>query len=387
MEEMVSERDEKKAKINILFIITKLQLGGAQLQLLEVLKRIDKRKFNIFLFSSSKGMLVRDSMNIKHLHFKKSRYLDRPINLFKDICAFIELAIFIRDKNIDIVHTHSSKAGILGRLAAKLMGVKVILHTVHGWSFNQYQPFLIRKFFILLERICAHFSDKIVVVSEWDREVGLNNKIGSKEKYTLIRYGLDFKYWLKDTLSSKDECRNIRIVNISCFKPQKNLKDYIKVCFIISKVLSCVEFLLVGDGILRPQIEKWIKRYSLHGRLLLWGWRRDIKDILSKSDIFVLTSLWEGLPVSMLEAMSLGLGVVVSDTGGVREIVREGINGFIVSKKDFKTMAKRILEIIKNEELKKFISKNARSTIKKMKLDINLRVRRLEELYTQLYDN
>src|SRR3989338_6365898 len=179
-------------KINLLFILTKLELGGAQKQLLSLIKHLDKDKFNLFLFTSSQGLLDRQAQEISGLTLYKSKYLERAINPLKDLLAILEILSFIKNNDIQILHTHSSKAGILGRLAGRLAGVGIILHTVHGWSFNDYQPFLIRKLFNSLERFTACFTHKIIVVSNYDLEKGLRSRIAGAGKYILIRYGIDY---------------------------------------------------------------------------------------------------------------------------------------------------------------------------------------------------
>ncbi|TAN59363.1 glycosyltransferase family 1 protein, partial [bacterium] len=163
-------------KINILYVITKLELGGAQKHLLSLIANLDKSKFNIFLFTSKEGLLLNDVLAISGLYIKTSPNLTRPINFFKDLPALFEIYSFIRKHNIDIVHTHSSKAGIVGRLAARLAKVKIIIHTVHGWPFNDYQRFIVRYIYIWLERLAARLSDKLIIVSCFDKKKGLINR-------------------------------------------------------------------------------------------------------------------------------------------------------------------------------------------------------------------
>ena len=152
-------------KINILYIITKLELGGAQKQLICLIRGLDKERYNIFLFTAQEGILMPEVLSISDLHIKRSNFLERNLNPIKDFLAMIEIFFFIKTNKIDIVHTHSSKAGILGRIAGWLAGVKIKVHTVHGWPFHQYQPFLTRVTFVLLEKITSFFTDKLIVVS------------------------------------------------------------------------------------------------------------------------------------------------------------------------------------------------------------------------------
>jgi Glycosyltransferase len=234
--------------------------------------------------------------------------------------ALIEIRRFIKDNNIDIVHTHSSKAGILGRFAARLAKAEIVLHTVHGWPFNDYQRLITKKFFIWLEIIAARFTDKLIVVSDYDSQIGLNNNIAEDSKYLLIRYGIDYaQFNIRDDAIRKElgiKPDDLAVGMVGCFKPQKSPQDFIRLAFLLQPDLSRVKFILVGDGALRKKIEKLILKLNLQNKVFLTGWRRDIPRILSAIDVFILTSLWEGLPISVLEAMACGKPVVATKYGG-----------------------------------------------------------------------
>ena len=354
------------SKVRILYVITKLELGGAQKQLLTLINRLDHEKFLPFLFTARDGLLTQEALSIRGLTLKKSKCLERPINPGKDLLALAEIYLFIKKNKIDIVHTHSSKAGILGRWAARLTKVKVILHTVHGWSFNDYQSTLKRKLFIYLEKITARFTDRLIVVSNHDKIKGLENRIGRAEKYCLIRYGINYEEFqnlrcqnLKKELGINST--SLTVGMISCFKPQKSPGDFIRVAALVNQVMPEVKFLLVGDGILRRSIETKIKKLKLQNNVILTGWRRDIPKILSTIDVFMLTSLWEGLPITVLEAMITSKPVVITDTGGVSEVIQEGKTGFLVTPSDTKKMAAKLISILKDEGLRETMGQNAKA--------------------------
>jgi len=351
------------SKIKILYVITKLELGGAQKQLLELISNLDKDRYSIFLFTAREGILVKDAESIPHLKIKKSFFLERPINPLRDIFALIELYLFIRKINPQIVHTHSSKAGILARWAARFAKVKIIIHTVHGWSFNDYQFWFFRLIFIQLERITAYFTTKLIVVSYYDKEKGLRNKIGRENKYVIIRYGINYKdFDIEPDLNLKKELKieqkDLVVGMIACFKPQKGIFDFIKSAYRVAQEFPQVKFLLVGDGTLRPKIEKLIKKLKLKEKFILTGWRRDIPQLLSIMDIFVLTSLWEGLPIVVLEAKASKKPVVATDTGGIREVIKNLEDGFLVSCGKIEEIAQKITLLLK--KISKKIKENNR---------------------------
>lgn len=374
-------------KISILYVITKLELGGAQKQLLKLIEHLDQEKFLPFLFTAKDGLLLQEAQSITGLRLKKSRYLGRSINPLKDLLALAEIYLFIKNNKIDIVHTHSSKAGILGRWAARLAQVKIILHTVHGWSFNNYQNLLKQKIFKFLERLCARFSHKLVVVSNFDRDKGLAHHIGKAEKYCLIRYGIDYNEFDSSKYQNFKEKLGIRadypvVGMISCFKPQKAPQDFIRAALLVNKVIPQAKFILIGDGILRRNIEKLIKKFGLDGKVILTGWRRDIPTIFSATDIYVLTSLWEGLPITVLEAMRSSLPVVVTNTGGVGEIVKEAETGFLVSPQDNRELARKVIILLKDKNLRESIGKNARA-----RLDSNFKLTNMVNNTELLYED
>ncbi|MDD5477754.1 MAG: glycosyltransferase family 4 protein [Candidatus Omnitrophica bacterium] len=354
-------------KINILYLITKLELGGAQKQLLGLISGLDKERFSVFLFTAEKGPMLLDAGSIDGLILKRSKWLGRPINPCKDILAFFEIYAFIKKNNIQIVHTHSSKAGVLGRLSARFAKVKFICHTVHGWSFNDFQPFFRRKLFIFLERLSARFTDKIVVASYSDKQKGLDNHIGDPDKFQLIRYGIDYSEFTSSGLDIRKELgldmEDLTVGMVSCFKPQKAPQDFIRLAFLVNQRMPSVKFILVGDGILRAKIQASINKFNLQKNVILTGWRRDINRILSAIDVFVLTSLWEGLPVTVLEAIVSSIPVIATNTGGIEEIIIDGKTGFLVLPQDTRGMSEKLVLLLKDADLRRQVARNARNNL------------------------
>ncbi|MCU0666341.1 MAG: glycosyltransferase family 4 protein [Candidatus Omnitrophica bacterium] len=324
-------------KARILYIITKLELGGAQKQLLNLIDLLDKDRFEVFLFTAQEGYLLGRAKAIPGVRLYLSRFLERPVNPLKDIRALFEIRKFIFENKIDIVHTHSSKAGILGRFAAWISGAPFIIHTVHGWSFNCYQVFPRRAVFILLEHFCARLTRAIICACKSDLEKGRG--FNDRGKYYLIPYGLSLEDFAPSDGRKAKQKQGIKddklvIGMIACFKPQKAPLDFVKAVNIFKGQGGVAKFILIGDGALRGKIERKIKELNLQDDISLLGWREDIAGLIQAMDIFVLTSLWEGLPVSVLEAMAASKPIVATNTGGIREVLRDGENGFLVKPQD-----------------------------------------------------
>lgn len=344
-------------KVNLLYVITKLELGGAQKQLLSLIDNLDRQRYQPFLFTANEGLLFSQARSIPGLTIKKSKWLDRQINPLKDIFAIIEIYFFIKKNKIQIVHTHSSKAGILGRLAAKLAKAKIVIHTVHGWPFHDHQNGLLNAIYFGLERIMAFFTDRLIVVSEYDKRKGLDSRIGKESQYSIIHYGIVAEHFKGKKQNVKAELGigsdEFVVGTIACFKPQKSLQDFIKFSGLVKQVLPNTKFILVGDGVLRKKIESLITALDLNKHVILTGWRRDIPEILSVLDVFVLTSLWEGLPISVLEAMAASLPVVATNTGGIAEVINDSELGFLVSCGDIGAMAEKVVYLLNQKRLLK----------------------------------
>lgn len=373
----------------VLHIITKLELGGAQKSTLDILRCLDRKKYKIFLLSSD-GLLSDEARKIDSLEVELLPSLRREINLFFDLKAFVDLYSFIKKNDIDIVHTHSSKAGIVGRWAAYLAGVGIIIHTIHGWEFYDGQNRLIKWLYITLERLTARITTRLIAVCEAAIKKGLNYKIGTSNKYRLIYYGIDYNAFsnIRQDREYTKRCLGLREDNfivgmIACFKPQKAHRDLIKAASLIVREVPGVQFLLVGDGALRSKMIRQIERLGLGDRFVLAGWRKDIPQILSNLDLVVLSSLWEGLPIVILEAMAAARAVVATNVGGVSEIVKEAKTGFLVEVGNYKQIANRITFLINNRHLATQMGRSAQQSLNGT-FSIDSMIRNIEETYKEL---
>lgn len=376
--------------LKVCYIITKLELGGAQKFTLYTTENLDKENFSTFLITGRGGMLEDEAAEKIKLYSLSN--LVREISPLKDLKALFNIMQVLRIERPDIVHTHSSKAGILGRLAAKLMGIKTIIHTIHGYSFNDTQSWYKKNLYVFLERFCSFFSDKLIVETQEDLNKGVVYKIAKKEKFTIISSGIDVQYYksykpdpsFRNTLTNN---KNAKIImTVGPFKPQKNLQDFIKTAEIVCRKIDKAIFFITGDGELRPELEKLIADLKLQDKVILLGWRRDIIELLSACDIFVMTSLWEGLPRTILDAMCRAKPVIANAVGGIPEVIENGKNGFLTKPYDIADTSDKIITLLQNENLMLKIGENAKASIDE-KYDINYGVKQQEILYQNLYPN
>ena len=376
--------------IKVVHIITKLELGGAQQNTLYTVSHLNKNKFIPILITGSDGLLVDDAKRLGiETHFLPS--LVREINPIKDIAALFAITILLRrikrpSASTAIVHTHSSKAGIVGRWAAYLAGIPVIIHTYHGFGFNDYQNLFRKWFYIYLERFTALITTKFIAVSKKNIETGINVGIFKKEDVELIRSGIDISEFSDIEIDKAKKKKELGIEPglpligmIACFKPQKAPLDFIKAAHLVHKKMPDARFIVTGDGELRSAIEEMINRLGLNNVIKLPGFRRDIPEIMNCLDVLVLTSLWEGLPKVIVQALSAGIPVVATEVDGSSEVVKNGINGFLVKPGDVKGIAEKIVHILQKPKGFKFQISNFKSILDE--LDIDLMVRQQEKLY------
>jgi len=334
-------------KKKILFIITYLELGGAQKQLLSILQYLNKDLYDIHLISGSEGYLVEEFKKVKGISLKLSPYLRREINLFFDILAFVHIYRYTKNHSFDIVHVHSPKASVLGRWAAYFAGVKNIIYTVHGWPFHKLMNFFSYWLYWFIEFISAKITNKIVVVSKADFKFAIDSRITKINKLELIYYGIDIdKFSPTLTFRRESFIDNKKIIVVSSFKKQKGLKDFLNVARLIISKISDVRFIVIGNGPMFRAIKKNIKKDGLDNNIQLVGWQKEIEPYYKDASLLLLTSLWEGLPVSLIEAVAVGLPVVTTDTGAVRELIKDGKNGRIVGIKDTISIKEACLNIL-----------------------------------------
>ncbi|HOK39811.1 MAG TPA: glycosyltransferase family 4 protein [bacterium] len=377
--------------MKILHIITKLELGGAQKNTLANVIFL-QHHYETHLISGLDGILNDYAKkNIKN--FFEIKELIREINLKNDFIALLKIIKYIKKNRFDIVHTHSSKAGILGRFAAFICKTPLIIHSIHGWSFNSEQKFLTRYFFILLEKLFSFFTNIFIAVSIDCIKVGLKRINKNIEKYVLIHSGINFEEIYNGAKEEnlwkeiREKCNILDdekiIGTISCYKPQKNLIDFIYIADEIAKHYKNVRFIIIGDGEQRKQIEDKIKELNLSKKIILTGWLLNPYGILNHFDFFVLTSLWEGLPRVFVEATLLEIPILTYEIEGANEIIKNNFNGFIFKKKDYKGIAAKILDLLKNNEEYNKIKENIKQQKKLLPedFDINKMNRKILNLY------
>lgn len=377
-------------KIRVLHAITRLIVGGAQENTIFTADLLDRSRYQVEILSGpqtgSEGSLI-DEIRARGIPLTIIPDLLRQVSPRHDFQAVNQMVAYMRAGNYTIVHTHSSKAGILGRIAARLAGIPIAIHTVHGWSFHHHMSSAVRLTYIFLERLTARFTTALISVAQSDIHKGLKAGIGQADQYHLIRSAIpldDFDPSLFDgqmvrqELGLPPDC--IVIGNVGRFSEQKNPLDWIRVAGEISRTCRQARFLLVGDGPLRAKVENLLAQQGLLERSLLTGLRRDVPRLMSAMDIFLLTSLWEGLPRVIPQAMSMCLPVIANLADGTREAIQHEQTGYLCTPGQITTMVDYCMTLINHPELRQTMGRRGHIVATK-EFDLHRMIAQIEALY------
>jgi len=368
-------------------VITKLELGGAQQVALQTLAGLSRDRYRLYLVSGRGGLLDEQAQALPGVDVHRWQSFKHPIRPLSDLVTCIRLARFMRRERIQIVHTHSSKAGLLGRVAAGWAGVPVVLHTVHGWPFHDYQPAPIRFLYICMERWAARRTTRLIAVSGATRDKGLKNRIGREDQYRIIFPGSDLSAFAPATSKGRKAVRaefgfeaDAPVVGmVACLKPQKAPEDFVAAAQIVLETMPQARFLLVGDGKLQAAVKARIAQLGLRQQVVMAGWRQDVPRLMGAFDVLAHSSLWEGLPCVFAQAHASGLPVAATDVEGAREIIAAGQTGVLVPPARPRALAQAVLQLLQDEPARRKMGAAARERARQFDLPVMLA--KLNELY------
>lgn len=356
---------QKDKKIRVLHIHTRGVVGGSGTNTLFTMENLPKDKYIAELACGSGGPLV-DEAKKNNLTLEKVPHLINEINPFFDLVAIFELIILMTRKNYDIVHTHNSKAGILGRFAANISRVPIIIHTQHSCVYkygtlNYFQ----KKLFYFLEKISARFTDKIIYISQSLREEFIKSNISTKDNSVTIYSGIDIKNFkiTVDVARKKQqlglETGDFLVGIISRLEAGKGNEFVIESIPRIIKKVHNIKFIFVGEGCLRPNLESLAVSLGVKDKIKFLGLREDVPELLHIFDIVCLASLYEGMGRVLLEAQAAGTPVVATKIGGIVDIVKDGKTGILVPARDTDALADAIIKLAQDKNLRAKMSEEA----------------------------
>ncbi|UCG47330.1 MAG: glycosyltransferase family 4 protein [Phycisphaerales bacterium] len=344
---------DDRERVGVLHIITLSSWGGAQQVCHDIATHMDKRRYLTEVACAGGGELV-ERLRERGVVVHEVNSLGRNISVLRDLRAVVELCRLIRKGRYSIVHCHSSKAGMAGRLAAWLAGTPRRYFTAHGWGFYNAQEYgHMRRLLILSERLCARISTKVVCVSESVRRDGVKERIAKEGKFVVIRNGLapdnaarTKRDFLRNMIGARGGDTVFGMVARLAYPKDPLL--FLGAARRVREAHCGAKFVLMGAGPLYAECEEFVKVEGLEESVFLLGFRGDARELLAGLDVFVLCSRFEGLPVTIIEAMFSGLPVIAGNVGGIGELVEHRRNGFLISPNDVDELTEAMIEIIKN---------------------------------------
>ena len=328
----------------LVYTITKAELGGAQRHVYDLIESLH-HEYEIHLIVGSLGWLADQcrelGISVHHLPT-----LTRSINMLLDILAVKEFINLIKQVKPDIIHAHSGKPGVIARLAGAICKIPVIF-TAHGWGFDPNAPKLRSNAAFVVEKLLTPLAAKIICVCESDRQLAIKLKVVDGDQVVTISNGIRHI----DTLLSTPETDPPQLIMVARFNKQQ--KDQHTFMNAIKMLDEGIKVLFVGTGPDWEEAKNIAQNLDILFRVSFLGDRLDVETLLAKSQIFVLTTHYEGLPVSILEAMRAGLPVIATNVNGIPEQVVDGVTGLLVPHEDVNALVQALTTLINDPDMRR----------------------------------
>jgi len=382
------------SKVRIVRVIARLNVGGPAIHVINLHTGLDPARFASLLVTGTEnpgeGTLLDLAVQRGIQPFVIPEIVAEATLKPRDLKALIALYQLLRRERPHIVHTHTAKAGFVGRLAAWLAGVPVVVHTYHGHVLHSYYSprttWLLRR----MERVLGFLTHRIITVSEQVKRDLVDYRVASPEKISVIPLGFDLKPFLDSTTHRGSFRRELSLNNgapligiVGRIFPIKNHRLFLDAAARIAAVEKSARFVIVGDGALRRQMEEHADRLGILDRVVFTGWRRDLPRIYADLDTLVVSSDNEGTPVSAIEAMASECPVVATRVGGLPDLIADGETGHLVPLRDADALAAAVLRLVCDRATARRIGQAARANVAE-RFRAERLVADVERLYAEL---
>ena len=376
--------------IRVLHIHTLPIISGSGINTFLTMRGMDRRIFRAELACAPEGRLI-DLVMSHDMKVRTFNNLVQPLHPLKDLMALMNLICFLKKNPYHIVHTHNSKAGLLGRLAAKLAGTNVIIHTVHGFAFHDQEPPSRQILFRNLERFASHCCDKMIFISQPLIDWALRERIVCEEKTVRVYSGIEPDLFHPTTRDIKNRIRkkwklkqNDAVIGIvSKLWDGKGHAVLINAFKELKKEIKNVRLLIVGEGYLYDELVRMVDMHRLKDSVQFTGFQADVPEIIATFDVAVLPSFFEGMGRVLLEAMAMEKPVVASRVGGIPDLVEHGINGFLVRPGNVEELTGALKKILGDKRLAGRMGKEGRKRVKEQ-FSADVMVQSIEKVYRDL---
>ena len=360
-------------RIRVLRVIARLNVGGPAVHATLLTERLDPARYDSLLIAGTEDPREGNYLRLRNRSVPGLTVLPelgREIRGWLDLRALLHLVRLMREYRPHIVHTHTAKAGTLGRVAARLARVPVVVHTYHGHVFHGYFSLTKTRSFLAIERWLAKHTDRLLTVSETVRQNLLSLGIGTPERLIVVPLGLDLDRFLvcessrgqlRAELGMDPEALLVGIV--ARLVPIKRHECFLRAAAAVARRYPGCQFLVVGDGERRTELERLVRQLALKGQVHFLGWRQDLERIYADLDLVALTSANEGSPVSLIEAMASGRPVVATRVGGVPDLVEDGVTGLLVPPEDPAALVEAIGALLADPERRRIFGRAGRERV------------------------
>lgn len=340
--------------MKILYVVTRSdEIGGAQIHVRDLAEAMNRRGHQALVAVGGDGPLFAQ-LEARGVPARRVGALIRAIRPWTDLVALVQLVRLFRAEKPDLVSLHSSKAGLLGRVAARIAGVPAVF-TAHGWAFTEGVPNGRRRLYAGLERVAAHWARRIITVSEYDRRLALEAGVGHADQVVTVHNGMPE---VAAELRAHPGDAPPHLIMVARFNTQKDHETLLRALADCRDLDWSLELIGAGPG--QDAVEAQVENLGLGERVRFAGEVDDVAERLAVSQAFVLASRWEGLPRSIIEAMRAGLPVVASRVGGVAEQVADDVNGFLVAAGDVDALAGRLRVLLTDPALRQRLGEQGR---------------------------
>jgi glycosyltransferase involved in cell wall biosynthesis len=336
----------------ILFVITRAEIGGAQAHVWQLIEQLSRTN-PIALATGTHGWLT-ECASAAGIERHVIPSLVRSVSPRSDFIAAHALTALIKSCAPEIVHLHSSKAGIIGRIAAARANRPAVF-TAHGWGFTPGAPLVRRLVALTAERLASRLKAQIICVSDYDRAMALRLRIGASDDIATVRYGIP-DIATPGTVIPQQAIP--RFLMVARFNEQKDHETLLYAINLLKDIQFEVQFAGSGPGLAR--CKQIVASLGLSSHVVFLGDRSDVPNLLTSADAFVLSTHYEGLPISILEAMRAGLPVIATSVSGIPEEIDDGISGLLTQPRDPKSIAAALRKLIENPDLRRAMGLAAR---------------------------
>jgi glycosyltransferase involved in cell wall biosynthesis len=379
-------------RIRVLHVITRLIRGGADENTVFTVEGVDPDRYDSRILAGRGSEVDGFAEDIRR-RTEVLPSLVRDPHPWHDLVALVRMTRIMRRGRYHIVHTHTAKAGFLGRIAARLAGTPHVVHTLHGVTFHEHIHPVVRTLYVVLERVAARLCDVLITVGEDVKRKYLAEAVGRSDQYVTIPSGMDTRPFREalDPARGRNPVRaelglaedDVVVGMVSRLEPRKGYRFFLEAVARLAPDFPQVRALIVGEGTQHAELEAMAARLGISGRVVFAGYRSDIARTMSAFDVAVLTSLWEGLPRVLVQYSLLEKPIVTFAVEGAHEVVDDGRSGFVVPLRDVDALVDRLRPLVASAGLREELGRRSRERVEG-RWDVEIMVDRIRRVYDEV---